>query len=145
MTKTPKTDVGTTERKPLTPTGRLKLFEREGGICCICGGKIVGKFIDEHKRALGLGGSNDPDNRGVAHPKCAEIKTHDEDMPRIVKAKAQKRAELGIKKATAKPIQSAGFAKVEKPVPSDRKEKVTKPDPFANLGPSNMARRFGAK
>jgi len=91
------TDVGTTPRKPLTPTQRLALFEREHGKCCICGLKIVGSFIDEHKRALGLGGGNEPENRGVAHPKCAAIKTHDQDMPAITKAKAQKRAALGIK------------------------------------------------
>ena len=90
-------DVGTTKRKPLTPTERLALFEREHGLCCICGNTIFGKFIDEHKRALGLGGSNDPKNRGVAHPKCADAKTHDEDMPRINKAKAQKKAAHGIK------------------------------------------------
>lgn len=119
-------DVGTTPRKPLTPTGRLALFERERGICCICGKKIVGKFIDEHKRALGLGGSNDPDNRGVAHPKCAEVKTHDEDMPRINKAKAQKKAQHGIKAQKSRPIQSAGFAPVEEKKRSDRVAKVDK-------------------
>jgi 5-methylcytosine-specific restriction protein A len=102
-------DVGTTERKPLTPTQRLKLFEREKGLCCICGLKIVGKFIDEHKRALGLGGSNDPDNRGVAHPKCAEVKTREEDMPRINKAKAQKKAQHGIKAMDGPKLQGAPF------------------------------------
>lgn len=137
------TDLGTTPRKPLTPRQRLKLFEDEKGLCCICGLKIVGKFIDEHKRALALGGSNDLDNRGVAHPKCAAVKTHDEDMPRIVKAKAQKRAAHGIKAAKGKPIQSAAFAKVEKPARSDRKEKIDK-NVFAALGPPNIMRRFRA-
>jgi 5-methylcytosine-specific restriction endonuclease McrA len=108
------TDIGTTLRKPLTPTQRLKLFESERGICCICGLKIVGKFIDEHKRALGLGGGNEMDNRGVAHPKCADIKTQTEDMPRIVKAKAQKRAAHGIKSEGPK-IQNREPVKVEKP------------------------------
>lgn len=104
-------DVGTTAREKLTPTQRLKLFEREKGICCICGLKIVGSFIDEHRRALGLGGGNDLSNRGVAHPKCAEVKTHDEDMPRIVKAKRQKMAQLGIKDEPTRKLQSAGFPK----------------------------------
>lgn len=133
------TDLGTTPRKPLTPRQRLKLFEDEKGLCCICGLKIVGKFIDEHKRALALGGSNDLDNRGVAHPKCAAVKTHDEDMPRIVKAKAQKRAAHGIKAAKGKPIQSAAFAKVEKPARSDRKEKIDK-KALAPLPPRRMYR-----
>jgi len=90
-------DVGTTPRKRLTPRERLALFERERGLCAVCGLKIRGKFIDEHARALGLGGSNDPSNRKIAHPRCAAIKTRTEDMPRIVKAKAQKRAHHGLK------------------------------------------------
>jgi 5-methylcytosine-specific restriction enzyme A len=114
-------DVGTTPRKRLTPTERLKLFERESGLCCICGLKIRGSFIDEHRLALGLGGSNDPSNRGIAHPKCAEIKTHNEDMPRIVKAKAQKRAQHGIKPEQTRSIQSAGF-----PVPDNPPKRLIK-------------------
>ena len=106
-------DVGTTKRKPLTPTGRLKLFENEGGICCICGLPIVGKFIDEHKRALGLGGSNARNNRGIAHPKCADIKTRTEDMPAINKAKAQKKASHFLKPPPRQQIRSRGFAKSE--------------------------------
>ena len=107
-------DVGTTPRKPLTPTQRLKLFEDLKGICCICSGKIVGKFIDEHWRALGLGGSNHISNRNVAHPKCADVKTRTEDMPRINKAKSQKKAAHGIK-ADGPKMKSAGFAPPDKP------------------------------
>jgi 5-methylcytosine-specific restriction endonuclease McrA len=97
-------DVGTTQRKPLTPTQRLKLFEVHGGRCYRCGTKILGMFIDEHIRPLALGGSNDLDNRAPVHPKCAEDKTRNEDMPRIVKAKAQKRAAHGIKADRGPPI-----------------------------------------
>jgi 5-methylcytosine-specific restriction protein A len=107
-------DVPTTKRKPLTPTQRLKLFEFHRGQCVLCGGKIHGKFIDEHLRALGLGGGNELGNRGIAHPKCAEAKTRGEDMPRINKAKAQKKAKHGIKKAPQKEIVSAPFPEVEK-------------------------------
>ncbi len=92
------TDIGTTKRERLSPSKRLAIWEMRKGICCICGVRIVGrKWIDEHGRALGLGGSNDDGNRYVAHVSCAAIKTHEEDMPRIVDAKAQKRAHLGIK------------------------------------------------
>ncbi len=110
-------DVGTTPRKPLTPTQRLKLFETRKGLCDLCGGKIIGKFIDEHMRALGLGGSNDMSNRGIAHPKCADAKTRGEDMPRINKAKSQKKAAHGIKAATTTPLQGAGFT----PAPPQKK------------------------
>jgi 5-methylcytosine-specific restriction endonuclease McrA len=97
-------DVGTTRRKPLTPTQRLQLFERFGGRCYRCHQKILGSFIDEHIKPLALGGSNDLDNRAPACPKCAEEKTRTEDMPRIVKAKAQKRAAHGIKADRGPPI-----------------------------------------
>ena len=99
-------DVGTTLRKRLTPRERLALFERERGLCAVCGLKIRGKFIDEHARALGLGGSNDPSNRKIAHPRCAAIKTREQDMPRINKAKAQKRAHHGLKAPKGSPLAS---------------------------------------
>lgn len=107
------TDVGTTIRKPLTPTQRLKMFEAHKGLCVICGGKITGAFIDEHIRPLALGGSNEPSNRGPAHLDCARDKTQ-ADMARITKAKAQKKAALGIKAETQK-IASPVPRKVEKP------------------------------
>jgi 5-methylcytosine-specific restriction enzyme A len=131
-------DVGTTPRKKLTPTQRLKLFEKEKGICCICDKKIKGAFIDEHKRALGLGGQNDPGNRGVAHPKCADLKTRTEDMPRINKAKAQKKAHHGIKTAPKQPLQSRNDLP-QKPPP-----KVAKV-PFPSHLPSQLERQYGIR
>lgn len=136
-------DVGTTKRKPLTPTQRLKLFEDHKGICKLCGLKIIGKkWIDEHGRSLGLGGSNDNSNRYPVHVACAEAKTHDEDMPRINKAKRQKKAALGIKEPPATPLQSrndlAGRPKPEKP----KKERKAYVDPFENLGRPGIFRRM---
>ena len=111
------TDVGTTPRKPLTPTQRLKLFEAHKGICALCKAQIMPgeKWIDEHLRALGLGGSNDATNRAPVHVACAKAKTDNEDLPRIGKAKRQKMASLGIKRDTGPKIKSAGFPQVEKP------------------------------
>lgn len=109
-------DVSTTPRKPLTPSQRLALFERRGGRCCVCGEKIIGAFIDEHWRPLGLGGSNDKTNRDVAHIDCAATKTKD-DMQRINKAKAQKKAAHGIRREPRQ--EFARRPKSEKP-PRDR-------------------------
>jgi 5-methylcytosine-specific restriction protein A len=111
-------DVATTKRKPLTPTQRLALFEAYKGLCCVCGFKIhLGeKWIDEHLRALGLGGTNQWDNRGPAHVKCAEIKTVG-DMAAINKAKAQKRSALGIK--------NENRAKIRKPPKEPKSPLVT--------------------
>jgi 5-methylcytosine-specific restriction endonuclease McrA len=112
------TDVGTTKRKSLTPTQRLKLFEEHKGICCLCGLKIEAgaAWIDEHMKALGLGGSNDLLNRRPVHVACAQSKTFgkDGDNARIAKAKRQKMKHLGIERPKQK-IQSRGF-------PSSRKE-----------------------
>lgn len=68
------------ERKPLTDKQMLKLFLEESGICCICGNKIDGvkEAWDEHIKPLWLDGTNDRKNRGVAHVKCARVKTDEE-------------------------------------------------------------------
>jgi len=101
-------DVGTTPRKPLTPTQRLALFERFRGICALCERKIEAgdPWIDEHLRALGLGGTNEPENRGPAHTACADLKTHgkDGDLARIAKAKRMKMRHLGIRSRKGPPI-----------------------------------------
>lgn len=107
-------DVGTTKRKPLTPTQRLKMFEAHKGVCCICNQQIKAgeKWLDEHIRPLGLGGSNDLTNRAPAHVVCAAGKTFgkDGDNARIAKAKRVKMRHLGISKSKQK-IQSRGFSK----------------------------------
>lgn len=114
------TDIGTTPRKPLTPAQRLRVFEERGGICCVCDRKIMAgePWIDEHGRALGLGGSNAASNRFVAHVACAAIKTNgpDGDLARIAKAKRIKRKHLGIRDPRRKRIQSRGF----EPAPPQR-------------------------
>jgi hypothetical protein len=111
--RVPFEDVGTTKRKALTPRQRLALFERKGGRCCICEMKIMGSFIDEHWRALGLGGSNDPSNRDIAHRECAALKTQ-ADMTMINRAKAVKRAAHGIKRP-GQPLQSRNDLPGRKP------------------------------
>ena len=140
MTKRP-TPVGTTKRKRLTKLQRSELHTREGGKCCICGLDLdkAKPFIDEHKRALGLGGSNDPKNRGIAHPHCADIKTREEDMPRITKAKAQGAAVVSRDPRAQPAMQSRGFLKTEKPSKAGRVRIVKLPVP----GISEIARRYG--
>lgn len=101
-------DVGTTERKPLTPRQRLALFERFSGICQLCSRKIEAgePWVDEHLRALGLGGGNEDANRAPFHKACADAKTYgpEGDLAKTAKAKRRKMAHLGIRKA-GKPIQ----------------------------------------
>jgi 5-methylcytosine-specific restriction protein A len=111
-------DVGTTKRKPLTPRQRLKLFERHAGICVLCHSpiKAADAWIDEHMLALGLGGSNDPENRGIAHKPCADKKTNgpDGDLAKIAAAKRIKSKHLGIIKKTGLEGRSQDEKKVAK-------------------------------
>ena len=96
-------------RKPLTDLQRAKMFRDHDGICCICKEKIqvTEKWIDEHERALAMGGTNDPDNRGPAHKACAKIKTKD-DMGQIAEAKRREAKYIGATRTKQK-IASRGF------------------------------------
>lgn len=101
-------DVGTTVRKALTPTQRLKMFEAHKGMCVLCGAKIhAGKpWVDEHLTPLSQGGSNDMTNRGPAHKACADTKTFgsDGDLATTAKSKRQKIRHLGIHKPKGRPM-----------------------------------------
>lgn len=69
--------------------------------CCLCGEPVhrhSDRWIIEHKRALGLLGPDVNTNCGPAHFKCAEVKTHTQDLPRIRKAKRQQARHEGTKK-----------------------------------------------
>ena len=114
-------DVGTTERKRLTPSQRLKLFEKHKGSCALCGLEIKGKrWVVEHMRPLGLGGTNEVDeNLRPVHEACAREKTI-EDVKAIARAKRIKMRAIGIE-TSGKKIQSRGFVKREKSTPASTK------------------------
>lgn len=64
------TDIGTTRRKSMSASRRLRIFETHRGLCCLCGLRIDGtrdKWFVEHLRALELGGADDDANCGPAH------------------------------------------------------------------------------
>lgn len=92
-------------RKALTPKQRLQLFIAEGGVCCICGGRIDGvkDSWDEHINPLWLDGTNDRKNRGVAHRKCARQKTDAEAGDRSkIRSVAEKH--FGAHRAKTRPM-----------------------------------------
>lgn len=117
-------DVSTTARQKLSPTKRLKLFERHKGRCFLCKQEIAPSegFVVEHLIPLSLGGTNDEANLAPVHKKCADAKTHgkDGDLAKAAKAKRTKMKALGIKKEDVPKIQSRGFPKVEKPEKIDK-------------------------
>ncbi len=90
-------DVSTTIRRKLTPHRRLQVWEKTGGVCVLCDGRIDGvreRWIAEHIRALELGGQDDLANLGPAHEACALVKTQD-DHRRSARAKRQKIRHIG--------------------------------------------------
>ncbi len=112
--------IATTKRKRLTPLQRLALYEAFGGVCALCRAPLDGSksdWIDEHGRALGLGGTNDLDNRAPVHRKCAGEKTVD-DNARIKKAKRQKSVHVGAKEPSGRwPARSKPEKRRRAPAP----------------------------
>ena len=122
--------IGTTKRERLTERQALAMLEAYDHKCALCGLPLdpLKPWIDEHMRALGLGGENDFKNRAPAHVECAKEKTKD-DMARINKAKDQKAAHYGTKPPPVKKIESRGFQKVQRPskIGAERIEKPKLP------------------
>ena len=93
-------------RKKFSPKERFAIGEREGWVCCISGIKIDpvrNKWIIEHKLALAAGGTNDPENLGVALYDAAIEKTK-ADVAKIAKIKRVAAKHFGAKVKTSKPI-----------------------------------------
>jgi 5-methylcytosine-specific restriction protein A len=91
-------DVGTTPRRPMSKSRRLRIFEFHKGICVLCKAPIDGvrdHWTVEHMRALGLGGADQDDNCGPAHETCRREKDK-VDVRAIAKAKRAKSRHLGI-------------------------------------------------
>lgn len=103
-------------RKRLSDKKRLELLIANGGKCCICGLQIVGfrerwddyelediPFVDEHIKPLWRDGTNEFNNRGPAHEKCATAKTSTEATQR---AKVRDTAErhFGAKRPKGRPM-----------------------------------------
>lgn len=56
--------------KAATPIRREDLWDRDGGLCGICGKAIDGPFDVDHIVPLVLGGAHEPYNLQVTHPAC---------------------------------------------------------------------------
>lgn len=102
-------------RKPLTRKQRAEAHDLHGGICCVCLQPIAPgePFIDEHIIPLALGGTNKPDNRGIAHIQCAKIKTK-RDQKVIAKSIRVRAKHLGARKRTSRPIPGSKASGIRK-------------------------------
>ena len=89
--------IAPTPRQRMTAKRRQHIFSEHCTAhnvapCCLCGEPVHrhdDKWIVEHKRALGLLGADTNSNCAPAHARCASVKTHTQDLPRIRKAKRQ--------------------------------------------------------
>jgi len=86
-------------RKHLSTTKRVKIFEKEGGKCHLCGLRIlVGEAWDvSHEIPLANGGADDDTNWRVAHRTCHRKHTSTVDAPSIAKTKAIHAKHIGAK------------------------------------------------
>lgn len=88
-----------TNRKSISRTVRVRVFERAGGLCHLCRGKIsaADKWDVDHILPLALGGADDESNFAPAHNVCHREKSK-VDVGRIRKADRQRAAFIGAKK-----------------------------------------------
>jgi hypothetical protein len=95
-----------TERKHLSTTARLRIFEAAKGVCHLCGLKITaGQEWDvSHAIPLAIGGPDDETNRLPAHRRCHRQYTAEVDAPRIAKTKRQHAAYIGAKAPSRNPL-----------------------------------------
>lgn len=78
------------KRRRLSRLQRVRIFNNNDGICCLCWLKIdpvKQKWIVEHIKPLWLSGADDESNMAPAHQHCAIEKTSEEAA---VKAKSDR-------------------------------------------------------
>lgn len=94
------------KRRSLSTRDRLRIFTLHGGICHLCGGKVLaGEAWDvSHDTPLELGGPDDDENRKPAHRKCHRSHTAAVDLPNIAKAKRREARHLGAKAPSSRPL-----------------------------------------
>jgi 5-methylcytosine-specific restriction protein A len=111
MSRATKEWIGKTHDSKIPPRVKLRVFERHGGVCHLSGRKIAaGEPWDcDHIIALINGGEHKETNLAPALRDKHKAKTAD-DVAEKAKVARKAKANLGLKPAPAKPIQSAGFA-----------------------------------
>jgi len=118
--------IGKTPDSKIPPRVRLRIFERHGGVCHLSQRKIAaGEPWDcDHIIALINGGEHRETNLAPALRDKHREKTAADVAEKATVARKAK-ANLGLKPAPAKPIQSPGFApKPAKPSTARQPEKL---------------------
>lgn len=104
-------------RKRFSTKDRARIFAAANGVCHICGVKIDGVrevFEIEHVVAYALTRDNSDENLRPAHKRCHEVKTRQEDVPAIAKAKRREAKHTGAARPAGK-LKGRGFPAPDKP------------------------------
>lgn len=110
-------------RKPLSKPQRAQVLINGNGRCYLCRERIIdNEWEAEHPIPFELTGDNELDHLRPAHVECHKPKTHQEDRPRIRKAKNQEKLRLDVPRTvSANPIRSRGFGSPVR-VPAKRRK-----------------------
>lgn len=103
-------------RKHISKKTRALVFEKDAGVCYLCGQKVEAgvKWELEHEIALQLGGKDEMENYRVAHVDCHREKSKG-DIKLIAKGRRIRRnLDPETRKKSKKPIVSRGFDKTRK-------------------------------
>jgi 5-methylcytosine-specific restriction endonuclease McrA len=126
MSRAVKEWIGKTPDSKIPPRVRLRVFEAHGGMCHRAKRKIMAgePWAIDHVVALINGGENRESNLAPILIDKHKEKTAD-DVAEKAKVARKAKANLGLKPAPAKPIQSAGFApKPAKPSTARQPDKL---------------------
>lgn len=106
--------IGKTENNRVPPRVKLRIFDRDGGICHICQTKIQAgdQWHADHVIALIEGGENRETNLRPAHAKCNLEKANGEKTRKAKVARTRKKYTGVIRPKQS--IQSQGFTKAER-------------------------------
>jgi 5-methylcytosine-specific restriction endonuclease McrA len=104
------------KRQRLSTRDRARCFDDEGGICHICGQKIMAgeRWEVSHEIPLAAGGDDTPDNRKPAHYRCHRTQTADIDAPLIAKTRRQHQKHIGAFR-TSRPMPGSRASGWRKP------------------------------
>ena len=88
-------------RRRISTRERVDIFQRNGGVCHLCAGRIsVGEAWDvEHVIPLAQGGDDDGDNLKPAHRKCHAAKSK-ADATNTARAKRREARHIGARESS---------------------------------------------
>ncbi|MEM8626967.1 MAG: HNH endonuclease signature motif containing protein [Pseudomonadota bacterium] len=94
-----------TAPRNVTQATRVKVFQRDGGLCQVCGVKIdvSTRWDVDHELSLENGGSNDPENLRLICVPCHKAKTA-QDRKTAAKNRSVYAKHIGAKPTNRRPM-----------------------------------------